>query len=197
LLSQGSFLSAVATFADTSPTQRGLLIRTRLFCQEIHSPPPDLMVDTDNPPTSPDPDACKLAKYDMWKTDGCKMCHSLMEPVGFGLENYDMTGRFRDHEPNRPDCPIDGAGALEGIGSFSGPAELSDLIVETGEVDACIAEQLYRFAAGHFALDGRDLALVARVAELAADEDGLRFDRLLVELVAAEAFRHRREEVTP
>lgn len=197
LLSQGSFLSAVAKFDDTSPTQRGLLIRARLFCQEIHSPPPDLMVDTDNPPTSPDPDACKADKYDMWKTDGCKMCHALMEPVGFGLENYDMAGRYREHEPNRPDCPIDGAGALEGIGSFEGPAQLSDLIVETGDVDACIAEQLYRFAAGRYALDGRDLALVSRVTDRASASDGLRFDRLLVELVSSEAFRHRREEVTP
>ena len=197
LLSQGSFLSAVAKFDDTSPTQRGLLIRARLFCQEIHSPPPDLMVDTDNPPTSPDPDACKADKYDMWKTDGCKMCHALMEPVGFGLENYDMAGRYREHEPNRPDCPIDGSGALEGIGSFEGPAQLSDLIVETGDVDACIAEQLYRFAAGRYALDGRDLALVSRVTDRASASDGLRFDRLLVELVSSEAFRHRREELTP
>lgn len=197
LLSQGSFLSAVAKFDDTSPTQRGLLIRTRLFCQSIDRPPPELMVDTDNPPMSPDPDACKLEKYDMWKTDGCKMCHALMEPVGFGLENYDMAGRYREHEPDRPDCPIDGEGSLEGIGSFSGPAELSDLIVASGDVDACIAEQLYRFAAGRHALQTNDRNLIARLVEEASTEGHLRFDRLLLDLVSSDAFRHRREEVTP
>jgi hypothetical protein len=198
LLSQGSFLSAAAKFDDTSPTQRGLLIRTRLFCQEISLPPPELMVNTDMPPEGPDPNACKTERYVMWKTDGCKMCHALLEPVGFGLESYDAAGRFRTTEPDRPDCPIDGQGTLEGVGSFSGPAELSDLMIAAGQVDACVATQLIRFAAGRYDLGGYDQRLQKRLAEAASAADGqLHFDTLLMELVASEAFRHRREEVAP
>jgi uncharacterized protein DUF1592/uncharacterized protein DUF1588/uncharacterized protein DUF1595/uncharacterized protein DUF1587 len=197
LLSQGSFLSAVAKFDDTSPTQRGLLIRTRLFCQAISPPPPDLMVNTDMPPEGPDPNACKPDRYVMWKTDGCKMCHAKMDPVGFGLENYDTAGRYRDFEPDRPDCPIDGVGTLEGVGEFNGPAELSDLMIETGGVDACVATMLYRFTAGRYALRSEDENLVARLVPVAQHGGELSFYDLVVELAASDAFRHRREEVAP
>jgi hypothetical protein len=200
LLSQGSFLSAVAKFDDTSPTQRGLLIRTRLFCQDVSPPPPDLMVNVDEPPEGPDPNACKSERYNMWQTDGCKLCHSLLEPVGFGLENYDTAGRFREFEPDRPDCPIDGEGTLEGVGSFNGPAELSDLMIENGSVDQCVATQFVRYAIGRYALSDYEYSLIERVVPAAqgATEDSagseLKFYDLMLELVSGDSFRHRREE---
>ena len=52
LLSHGAFLSGGAKFGDTSPTQRGLLIRMRLLCQEVPEPDPSLGVDVDTPPMS-------------------------------------------------------------------------------------------------------------------------------------------------
>jgi hypothetical protein len=197
LLSQGSFLSAVAKFDDTSPVQRGLLIRTRLFCQEISLPPPELMVNTDEPPEGPDPNACKDEQYVMWKTDGCKTCHSLLEPVGFGLENYDSAGRYREVEPGKPECAIDGSGKLEGVGEFTGPAELSDLMIEAGQIDACVAKQLYRFVVGRFELDEFDKTLVDAMVEAAqtGSADGeLVFLNLVYDIATSDAYRHRREE---
>jgi hypothetical protein len=146
------------------------------------------------PPEGPDPNACKIDRYNMWKTDGCSLCHAQMDPVGFGLENYDSAGRFRDFEPDRPDCPIDGVGSLEGIGSFTGPAELSNLLVEAGTIDACVAQQLLRFAGGRYALDNRDFNLLERIVPAAQGEGELAFYDLLMELVTSESFRHRREE---
>jgi hypothetical protein len=197
LLSQGSFLSAVAKFTDTSPTQRGLLIRTRLFCQNISTPPPDLKVNTDEPPEGSDPNACKLERYNMWKTDGCKTCHASMDPVGFGLENYDAAGRFRTHEPDRPDCPIDGKGSLEGIGTFTGPSELADLMLQNEDLEMCVATQLYRFAAGRYKVDTADGKSIQRLVSLASDGGELSFYDLLIELVTADTFRQRREEPAP
>ena len=197
LLSQGSFLSAVAKFDDTSPTQRGLLIRTRLFCMEIHKPPPELKVNSDEPPAGPDPDACKADRYVMWKTDGCSSCHSLMDPVGFGLENYDSSGRYRDHEPDRPDCPIDGEGFVEGVGTFKGPAELSDRLIETGELESCVAKQYLRFSLGRYALDEHDANLLSRLVAVAEQSGELSFETLMLELTGSESFRYRREEPTP
>lgn len=195
LLSHGSFLSAVSKFGDTSPTQRGLLIQTRLFCQTINHPPPELMVNIDMPPEGPDPNACKSQRYDMWKTDGCASCHTLMDPVGFGLENYDAMGAYRETEPNRPDCPIEGVGSLVGFGEFRGPAELAELMISAGDVDACVARTLYRYAVGRFALDRHDEALVARLVEAADLGEGLRIDRVISEYVSSEPFRMRRQEV--
>jgi hypothetical protein len=193
LFSHGTFLSAVAKFGDTSPTQRGLLIRTRLFCQTIPKPDAALMVNVDMPPVSDDPNACKNERYDMWKTAPCDSCHKLMDPIGFGLENFNAAGQFRATEPDRPECVIDGNGSLEGVGTFNGPAELGALVIESGGVEECVARQLYRYAAGHAKLDEHDEALLKRIVK-ESSEGGLKLDAWMLGYVSAEAFRFRREE---
>ena len=196
ILSQATFLSAVSKFGDTSPTQRGLLIRTRLFCQPISLPPPELKVNTDMPPDVGDPNACKSERYYMSTADGCSMCHKLMDPIGFGLEKYDAAGRYRETEANRPDCPIDGDGAFDGVGTFNGPAELADLMLEAGGVDDCVASQLYRYAVGRAKLDTYDNALVGRLVSESAASGGLRLDEFILDYVSSNAIRYRRDEVT-
>lgn len=196
ILSQGTFLSAVSKFGDTSPTQRGLLVRTRLFCQIIPSPPPELMVNVDMPPDSGDPNACKSERYFMSTTSGCKNCHALTDPIGFGLERYDAAGRYRDTEPNRPDCPIDGNGVFDGVGNFNGPAELADMMLLAGGVDKCVAEQLYRYAVGRTELDFRDHSLLDRLVTDASAQGGLRIDQFILDFVASDSIRYRREEAS-
>jgi hypothetical protein len=195
--SHGTFLSAVSKFGDTSPTQRGLLIRTRLFCQTIEKPPPNLDVNVDEPPTVADPNACKKDRYFMSHEDACKSCHALMDPIGFGLENYGADGGYRATEPDRPDCPIDGEGDFAGTGTFNGPSGLSDLAVASGFVEACVVKQLYRFAIGRTELDQYDDALVDRLAT-ESSADGMRLFDFITRYVTSEAFRYRRdEEVSP
>lgn len=193
ILSQATFLSAVSKFGDTSPTQRGLLIRTRLFCQEIGKPPPELMVNVDMPPETADPNACKIDRYFMSTTDGCANCHKLMDPIGFGLENYDAAGRYRDTQPNRPDCVIDGNGNFEGLGTFNGPAQLADLILGDGGVDECVASQLYRYAVGRAKLDTRDKEFVKNLVTASTQGGGLKLDQFILDYASSEAIRYRRE----
>jgi len=192
LLSHASFLSVGAKFDDTSPTIRGLIVRENLFCQEIPDPPDN--VNTDDPPAAADPDACKVERYAAHRENGgCAGCHELMDPIGFGLENYDATGRFRATELDRPDCPIDGNGSISGVGDFNGPAGLANLMVQSPELDQCVVTQVYRFAMGRFALDEPDLAYIQSVVGTIGDGE-LQFDQMLLELVASPSFRHRREE---
>ncbi len=191
LLSHGTFLSSFAKFDDTSPTQRGLLIRTRLFCQTIENPPPG--VDVDTPPVSDDPDACKVDRYAQHRAGGCASCHSLLDPVGFGLESYDSAGRYRLTEDGRPDCSIDGVGELAGVGAFSGPAELASLMIEAGGLEDCVVTQLYRFAMGRYELHDPDRAFIGRLVEDATATGELRFSEVLLDMVSAPAFRFRRE----
>ncbi len=192
LLSHGTFLSAVSKFGDTSPTQRGLLVRARLFCQEIPPPPP--VVNADEPPDSGNPDACKPERYFMAKRAECSGCHLQMDPIGFGLEAYGANGQFRAFEPNRPECEITGDGDFVGLGTFNGPAELADLAVQSGLVEECVAKQLYRFAVGHTELDRADLALVKFLVEQASTAAGLVVGDFVQRYVQSEAFRFRREE---
>jgi hypothetical protein len=97
LLSTGAFLSVAGKFGDTSPTQRGRLIRERLMCQPVPPPPPN--VNVDEPPKSTTTSTCKIDRYAQHRADGsCFGCHNQMDPVGFGLENFDQQGRWRDHD---------------------------------------------------------------------------------------------------
>lgn len=194
LLSHGTFLSVGAKFGDTSPTQRGLLVRAFLFCQEIPKPPPELMVDVCAPPQA-DPDACKIDRYFMSTEPACQGCHSMMDPIGFGLERYDASGAYRTAEVDRPECTIPGDGEFVGLGTFNGPAELATLAVESGQVEACVARQLYRFAVGRTTLDEHDESFLERlVQEGGSAGGGLELVPFVRAYVASDAFRYRREE---
>jgi hypothetical protein len=191
ILSHGSFLSAGNKFEDTSPTMRGLLIRTRLFCQDMPPPPPG--VDTDDPiPDTPE-SACKWDRYEVHRQGGCASCHSMMDPVGFGLENYDSAGKYRTHDIGHPECTIEGKGELVGVGTFQGPAELGDLMVSSGLLNRCVATQLHRFAVGRYELDDIDELMIDRIMERVANQEGFRFTDLLLDTVSSESFGYRRE----
>ncbi len=189
LLSQGSFLSVAGKFGDTSPTQRGKLIRTRLMCQVIPPPPPN--VNVDDPPSDPNSN-CKVDRYAAHRADpACAGCHALMDPVGFGLENFDQRGGFRLTDTNEPTCVIDGVGAVDGK-TFQGPAELADMLIAADTLDACAVTQLYRMAMGHRE-QNEDMPLIAALQQEFTDDDH-HFDQLVLALVAQESFLFRRDE---
>jgi hypothetical protein len=196
ILSHGSFLSVAPNVDDTSPTKRGKIVRERLMCQTIPPPPPDVMADT--PPTPTD-DSCRLDEYRAHRSQGaCAACHELMDEVGFGLEQYDSVGIFREFEylpeglETNASCPIDGRGEIVGIGTFDGPAGLGRLLAEQGIVQDCVVDQLYAYAMGH-AVDDGDRPMLDRLQQSFADSDH-RFDALVFALVADEAFAYRAEE---
>jgi hypothetical protein len=191
LLSHGSFLSAMGKVDDSSPTKRGILVRTRLMCQVIPPPPPTVDVDM----TEPAEGTCKEDFYreQHLASAGCVSCHALMDPIGLGLEHYDHTGAFREVENDDPSCEISGEGDLDGQ-PFTGPAELSQLLVESGALNRCVAEQLYRFAMGRSELAPVDQSFVDFVVEHNGAEGDFDFAGLMLAFVSEEAFRYRRNE---
>jgi hypothetical protein len=190
IISHGAFLTNGAKLDDTSPTLRGLVVRARLMCQDIPPPPPT--VDTDLPPL--EPGQCKIERLaKSHSAGGCANCHAKMDPIGFGLENFDQQGRYRTNEVANTSCAITGEGELAGVGKFKGPSELADLMVGEGSLQACMAKQLFRFAIGRSELDSDDDRFIGYWLEkLGGAKSGLKFDQLLTEFVAAEGFRQRR-----
>jgi hypothetical protein len=188
ILSHGTVLSAQAKFADTSPTRRGKYIRNFLMCQDIGPPPPN--VDADNPPKNDSP--CKADKYAQHGTGGCISCHKLMDPVGFGLEQYDKNGKYREYDEGLPECPISGNGIVDGVGEFNGPGELGALLVSSGALEECTVTQLYRFAMGR-KVEASDAVVVEQLATRFKD-GGHAFDELLVDIVSTESFGFRKQE---
>jgi len=162
ILSQGSVLSAFSKFSDTSPTQRGILVRTRLMCDDI--PPPPAAVDVDKAPTSASSN-CKIDRYAAHREiASCAACHAGMDLIGFGLENFDMAGRYRDHDDGHPECAINGQGTVPVLGSFSGPKELSEKLIAAQKVEMCMVQHFNAFASGR-ARRPEDLALLMPLVE--------------------------------
>lgn len=191
LLSHGAFLSAMSKIDDSSPTKRGILIRTRMMCQIIPPPPPTVDVDM----VEPEEGTCKEDFYRQQhlSAPGCVSCHALMDPIGLGLENYDHTGAFREVENDDPSCEISGEGELDGQ-PFSGPAELSELLIESGALNRCVAEQLYRFAMGRSELAPVDAAFIDFIVSENGTTGDFDFASLMLAFVSDDAFRYRRNE---
>jgi hypothetical protein len=192
ILSHASFLGVERKHDDTSPTMRGQFIRTRLLCTVVPPPPPSLMVDVDAVPTDGD---CKADRYNMWKREGCKGCHMLMDPIGLGLENYDRVGRYRASAPadaGKPACAISGRGELAGDAGtvpFDGLAGLSDQLVASGQLEACLGTQLASHLLGRVPR-GEEIVLFQRVgARFVASNH--RFDQLLLDVVSLPGFGYR------
>lgn len=187
ILSHGSFLALGSKFGDTSPVVRGLEVRRRLMCLDIPPPPPELEVDVDSPP--PGESACKPELYaPMVENDACAVCHVHLNPLGFGLEAFDAQGRFRTHEMDAPQCPVEGKGELPGVGPFWGPGELGQLLVDTDAFTSCYATHLLRFWLARADIEA-DADIVDELLEAAGPDPTL---QVLLELfVASEAFGYR------
>jgi len=190
ILSHAAFLQVVSKFGDTSPTQRGKLIRERLMCEIIYPPPPT--VNVDEPPAGGTSN-CKIDRYlAIQESTGCGACHEIMDFVGFGLEGYDELGRFRTAEDEDAECLIDGQGEILGTGEFSGPKELGQMLADNGALEDCAVTQLYRFAYAHRETASDAEALAELKAKFTAS--GRKFDQLVLDVVSQESFLYRKVE---
>ena len=197
ILGQASFLTSTAGPVETSPTARGIFIREQLLCQHVPNPPPG--VNTEVPEPTPDkPLAMRQRMQVHMESPMCSGCHRLMDPIGFGLENYDAVGRWRDMEliefgtgrsaTKKVELPIDSHGEIAGIpnSSFSEPVQIGRVLAGSRACQECVVKQLFRFAFGR--LEARSDRDTVREAFTAFRESGFKFKELLVALVRSPQF---------
>ena len=201
LLGHASFLASNAGPVETSPTARGIFIREQLLCQHVPNPPPG--VNTQVPePTEDRPLARRQRMQAHVENPTCASCHRLMDPIGFGLENYDASGRWRDKEAiefeisgprgkaasKTIELPIDGRGEIAGLASstFSEPRAIGRLLAESRACQECVVKQLFRYAFAR--LETRADRETVRNTVAAFRESRFRFKELLIALVRAPQF---------
>jgi hypothetical protein len=117
----------------------------------------------------------------------CASCHARMDPLGFGLENFDAVGAWREKTGK---FPIDASGALPDGRAFTGPLELAAILrVDKDDFAECISDKLLTYALGR-GLTSADRATVRKIAaSLPADD--YRFSRLVLGIVSSPQFRLR------
>ncbi|HEY0706197.1 MAG TPA: DUF1592 domain-containing protein [Polyangia bacterium] len=186
ILTQAGLLAAHAHADQSSPIRRGKLVRENLFCQTLAPPPPD----ADITPPEPDPKASTRSRFEMHRADPqCKSCHALIDPLGFGFENYDGIGAYRDQEAG---AAVDARGEIVGTdvdGPFNGVGELSRKLASSPTVRACVASHWFNYALGRVAGDADKCAMEAVTAAF-AKTNNLR--DLILALVTSDAFRYGR-----
>ena len=190
VLSLAGWLAAHSPVHRSSPVNRGLTIRTRLFCQSLSPPPPGVVAAAPGPG---DAVATTRQKFEQHVADSsCSGCHVMIDPIGFGLEMMDALGRYRETENA---LPVDSNGTLLETnvnGAFRGPAELSEKLLESAEVRACLVRQLFRFVEGRDATPADACRLEPLIAFFATRERSL--GDLAVELATQRAFVTRSAE---
>jgi hypothetical protein len=145
LLGMSSVLTATSLPLRTSPVIRGKWVLETLLGDELPPPPPDAGTLPDN---AGDVKGKTLREqFEQHRNDAaCRSCHQRIDPIGFGLENFDAIGRFRQMQGGKP---IDNSGELPDGTKFAGANELKQILL--GEQDKFarnLSERMLSFALG-------------------------------------------------
>lgn len=175
VLTHASFLASNAHAAENSWVHRGKFVRERLLCSELPAPPPGVEVNDANDP-------------DRLETPECASCHTLMDPIGTGLDNYSPIGAFQTVDDSGE--TIDGSGEVVGItdvGTFDGGVELAHALAGAPQVGDCMATQWFRYATRR--KETPDDACTVSGIRAAFSDSGQDIRELMVAIASSDAFR--------
>jgi hypothetical protein len=189
ILGMPAILAATSFPNRTSPVKRGVWVLEQVLGEHVPPPPPDV-------PALEKQDQETVAKLtlrqrtELHRTNAvCANCHKTLDPIGFGLENFDAIGRWRDKDDSGE--AIDAAGELPGGKHFSSPKELKAIVAErVDDFSRNLVQRLLAYALCR-RLDGYDEVVVDDLMqEIAAD--GYRMQTLISAIVTSYPFTHRR-----
>ena len=186
ILTQASVLTVSSYPTRTSPVIRGKYILENILNTPPPPPPPDVPSLDDSKVGSTASLRQQLEKHRANAI--CASCHSKMDPLGFGLENYDAIGRWRTVDGT---FPIDASGKLPSGKSFTTPAQMMSILVEGRDAfTRSLSEKLLTYALGR-GLERYDRPAIQLISQRAAQHD-YRFSGLVLEIVNSMPFRMRR-----
>jgi mono/diheme cytochrome c family protein len=191
---RGGILSHASVLAVSSyPTRTSVVIRGKYVLQNILGAPPP-----PPPPDVPSLDERQVASSASLRQQMeehranavCASCHARMDPLGFGLENYDAIGRWRTEDGG---LPVDASGVLPSGQAFAHPAELRRVLVGLlPDFSRCLTEKMLTYALGR-GLEPYDKPTVRAITQrLATSGGGLQ--TLVREIVRSLPFGSRRAE---
>jgi mono/diheme cytochrome c family protein len=166
VLTQGSVLTATSYATRTSVVQRGKWVLENLLNAPVPPPPPGV------PPLDDAKVGTSMSQRQQMEQHRanpvCAACHARMDPIGFGLENFDAIGRWRTQDGK---FPIDASGILPDGKRFNGPDELKSILLENRDAfTRCVTEKMLIYALGR-GLEPYDRQAVNTIAAQAAKND--------------------------
>jgi hypothetical protein len=191
VLTHASILLLTSNPTRTSPVKRGKWILDN-FLGEPPPPPPDGVE-----PLDENAEALGSLRERMEQhrsNAACAVCHLKMDALGFGLENFDVVGAWRQSDGR---FEIDPSGTLPGGQQFAGPKDLMRILREEkrDEFCRCLAERMLVYALGRGLQSFDRCAVDAILKQLAADD--YRFSALVQAVVTSDPFLLREGKKEP
>ena len=187
IMTRAGFLAVHADTDSSGPIARGVFVLQRIMCSPPPPPPANV------PPAVPagDPGVKTLTtrqRFDRHvSSPACAGCHTTIDGVGFGFEQFDGVGAFRSAENGQP---VDSSGTLVGTGALDGPyvgaTALGAKLAGSDVLTRCYVRQAYRYAMGQIEPTG--VGLDALGVGFSADT---KLTDLLVDLVTTPLFVNR------
>jgi hypothetical protein len=188
LLRQGSILTVTSYATRTSPVIRGKWIMENVLGTPPPPPPENVPALENNTVAANLSVRERLAAHRA--NPACAVCHDMIDPVGFSLENFDAVGRWREIEAGKP---IDASGGLPGGSRFTGVDGLERGLLDRPEMFVgTMAEKLLTYALGR-GVEHYDAPAIRKIVR-DAKQDDYRFSALILGVVESVPFRMRRAE---
>ena len=194
---RGGIIGMPATLASTSfsnrtsPVRRGVWVLEQVLGERVPSPPPDIPeleeLDHEN-----EQGLTLRQRTELHQSEAtCANCHKLLDPIGFGLENFDAIGRWR--EVNNEGLRIDSSGQLPNGEKFTTPALLKSLLIKRkGDLARNFTEKFMAHALGR-QLEGYDYIVIDQLMDKIS-ADNYRIRTIITEVITSYLFTHRRVE---
>ena len=190
LLGQGSILLVTSVATRTSPVARGKWVLENILGSSPPLPPPNV------PALPENASAAKLVsvreKMEAHRNNPvCAACHKIMDPIGFSLENFDLTGKWRTTDGG---VPIDASGQMVDGTKLSGPASLRAALLSRSDVFvSTLTEKLMTYALGR-GLKYYDMPAVRAITRQAGRNDD-RFSSIVLGIVKSAPFQMKMKPV--
>ncbi|MEO0337096.1 MAG: DUF1588 domain-containing protein, partial [Pseudomonadota bacterium] len=188
-----------------APIHRGVVVRRNVLCDEIPNPNPD---DFDDPTQLASPE---VSKFESLRTQierrtsppQCMVCHSLINPPAFALENFDSLGRFRSYEKVIENGqliaqhPVDSKVVdprieLPNEETLMGAAELSESVAASTKGPACMVRRWFTFAEGRAPTSEDNCELNHMYQSLESENPQASVMKMLKSKATSERFRQRK-----
>jgi hypothetical protein len=185
VVTMASTMTLTSNPTRTSPVKRGKWILENV----LGTPPPPPAPDVPELPPTGELKGTLRQQMEQHRADPkCAVCHAKLDPLGFGLENFDAIGAWRTQDNK---LAIDASGELPGGVKFNGPAELRKVLVgKADQFRSCFAEKLLTFGLGR-GLEYYDKCAVDDIVR-AAKADGDKFSALVLAVVKSDPFQKRK-----
>ena len=189
VLTHAGVLTLTSNPTRTSPVKRGKWVLENILGTPPPPPPPNIPELDDKSRQLAGTLRQQLEQHRA--NPNCASCHARMDPIGFGLENFNAIGAWRDKDG---DAPVDAAGTLASGDKFANAVELSALLAQKRrwEFTHSMAERMLTYALGR-GTEYYDRPALDKIAER-LEQGGDTFSALVLAVVDSFPFQNRRAD---